>query len=174
MKVLRYFETSLTSRPTTNNRIKEFTDLQQRRCKQLKSRYTRHFWPRPSRPAFETRDRLPIVTRWTHKRTWCPRFADPKTFTWSCHTAYFRSPLNMRWKQNNNLLFACRPWWCTVQHTDKQHGIPWWRNAETDVNQWFPKCGPRIPRDPRPLPRRLVETFPQWLLWCSLTFKWRK
>jgi hypothetical protein len=25
--------------------------------------------------------------------------------------------------------------------------------------QWFPKCAPRFPRDPRPVPRRAVDTF---------------
>jgi len=120
MKVLRYFETLLTSRPTTNSRITEFTDLQQRRCEHLKSRYTPQVWPRPFRPAFETLDRLPIVNRWTHKHTWWPRFADPKTFTWSCYTTYFRSPLNMRWNRNSNLSFACRPSWCD----DVMHNTP--------------------------------------------------
>jgi hypothetical protein len=27
------------------------------------------------------------------------------------------------------------------------------------LSRWFPKCGPRVPRDPRPLPRGSVDKF---------------
>ena len=28
------------------------------------------------------------------------------------------------------------------------------------LTQWFPVCTPRIPRDPRPVPKGSVDTFP--------------
>jgi len=34
--------------------------------------------------------------------------------------------------------------------------------------QWFPKCAPRIPWDPRQVRRGSVDTFLQWLLWNLL------
>jgi len=37
------------------------------------------------------------------------------------------------------------------------------------MGQWFPKCAPWIPRDPRPVSRESVDIFLQWLFWSLLT-----
>jgi len=36
--------------------------------------------------------------------------------------------------------------------------------------QWFPKCTPRMPLDPRQVQRGSVATFLQWPLWNLLIF----
>jgi hypothetical protein len=33
------------------------------------------------------------------------------------------------------------------------------KGRNTALEQWFPKCAPQIPRDPRPVPRGSVGTF---------------
>jgi hypothetical protein len=137
MKLLRYSETS-TIRPKTNSHIPADTDLQQRAVK-TSNLAIRHVCDRVpsvqlSKPLTDGNINIRAIRV---SQTLKHLRGDVILLTSAAHLT----------SEKNKIAISCSPSdRGDAKHADKLHGIPWWRNAESDVNKWFPECGPRIAR----------------------------
>ena len=54
----------------------------------------------------------------------------------------------------------------SAENSTRTNRLQYW----VQLYQWFPKCGPRIPKDPRPLSRGSVDIFLQRIHWIISCF----
>jgi len=95
-----------------------------------------------------------------NKGCWAPRW-----------TLVMQTPLHWRWKGSKLMMkpfpFKKVSWVQIIQFYQKWAVYTIWTvhtDNKHDVTQRFLKCVPRIPRDPRPVPKWSVDIFGWWLL----------